>query len=267
MSAEKHARRWSRIITATFLATLGLSTVAGPASAGTPVEPEIADIGGDANALNGHGMVRLPDEGVSTDPVSVDKADIRAIWFETAYESSKVRDDSGRVLAVERVPVALRVHIKTEGPITQDEPISLTYRVPMKAGECPLSFMLNLVAAEATPLHRVGAELTIENAQLCLPGAPVKTQGISYAINGSTVTLNYPFAASEGILADDVVLSPSDRAHVKRTAYVTVGIAAGTIVFQGAMLDIAPLGRGFVIGSDVPANIDCAGTPGHAECA
>src|SRR5688500_17667270 len=89
-----------------------------PALAGTPGSPEITDVAGDANLVNGQGVQTGLETGPDTRPVSVDGADLLAVWFETVYDTIKTIDpETGRVSRVEYRATALLVRIKTQGPI------------------------------------------------------------------------------------------------------------------------------------------------------
>ena len=236
------------------LATIGLAVVVAPPGRAAAPAPHITDKAGDANFGNGHGIYDT-GEGTDTRPASLDVADLREIRFETEYETVIDRDDTGQAMRVRHVPTALNVHITTEGTFAQQPPVSLTFRVPMFAGECPLVFQLSLPGPEGGPLHQQGAALQNQNAQLCGTTEPSWPGSVTYT--GKTATMRFPLAATGGLLADETSLQPSERAHVKRTIHVTIGIAFDAYRVQGAMLDIAPLGRGFVIGSDVPPDVDC----------
>ena len=245
------------VVLALALATPGWTTA--------PPSPQITDIAGDANLANGHGLYDL-GEGVDTRPASLDVADLRAIRFETEYETVVDRDETGRATWVRHVPSALNLHITTQGAFVQQPPISLTYRVPVFAGECPLVFQLSLRGPEGTPVHGHGAELQVQNAQRCGTSQGSWSEGVTYALAGNTATMRFPLAATGGLLGDGINLQPSERAHVKRTMHVTIGLAFDAYRIQGAMLDIAPLGRDFVIGSDLPPDIDCQTASEDPRC-
>ena len=239
--------------------------LARPGWTAPPPSPHVTDLAGDANFANGHGLYDI-GEGVDTRPASMDVADLRAIRFETEYETVVDRDETGRATRVRHVPSALNIHITTEGAFVQQPPISLTYRIPVFAGECPLVFQLSLRGPEGSPVHAHGAELQVQNAERCGTTQGSWTEGVTYAFAGKTATMRFPFAAVGGLLANGTDLQPSERAHVKRTMHVTIGVFFDAYRIQGAMVDIAPLGRGFVIGSDVPPDVDCRTASEDPRC-
>ncbi len=250
------------------LTTVAFAMVVASPGRTSPPAAHIIDMAGDANLANGHGL-HDTGEGVDSRPASLDVADLREIRFGTAYETIVDRDDTGRATRVRHIPTALNIHVTTEGTFVQQPPVSLTFRVPMLAGECPLVFQLSLPGPEGGPLHRQGAEVQNQSAERCGTTQPSwsEGEGVTYALAGKTATMRVPLATMGGLLGDQTDLQPSDRAHVKRTMHVTIGIAFDAYRIQGAMFDIAPLGRGFVIGSDVPPDVDCLAESEDPRCA
>jgi hypothetical protein len=224
-----------------------------PATAGTTADPDITDVAGDANALS-----VVANNQQDTRPVSSGNGDLRAVWFETAYSTTKVKDASGGVLRVEHRPTALLVRIRTEAPARPLTPWS-ALRFKVNA---------NLPACNATLDLLVGSTVGNEQAEI-RPSAPSTNCGedasgnpitlvispVKPTFDGAVSTLTYPLANA---LVSPVLTAGTLLSQTKAQALGTVG-APVTIDQTGA-------GRNFTIGQDVPADIDCTATPNNTEC-
>jgi hypothetical protein len=230
--------------------TIALTTA--PAGAGTAETPELTDPAGDANFVSA-----LAGDQRDTRPASFDNVDIRAVWFETEYSKTKIADQaSGAVLRVEHRPTALVVHIQTTAPVHPTSPFSAArYKVQATVPACTASFELRTytnAANAAAEIWPVGTNAACGG----LPPLSGVVSPVKPTIEGTVATLTFPLShekVREVIAAGNVLSQPA--AHVT----VSAGTPAQTV-------DTTAAGPNFAIGQDVPADIDCAATPGHADC-
>jgi hypothetical protein len=84
------------------------------------------------------------------------------------------------------------------------------------------------------------------------------------SVSGNVTTATFPFAQTEGTIADQYYVTSDEtvRPHVR----LVLGSGA-TYCCTIPVVDDAPVGTGFVIGSDVPADVSCANQPSHPDCA
>lgn len=225
-----------------------------PVAAGTPDDPEITDVAGDANFINGQGVVPGHEDGPDTRPASLDGADLRAVWFTTDYVSSKVLDpETDAVLRVEYAPTGLRIHLRTEAPIhPTPQNRSIRYRVIASLPGCRVRF-------ELWALGESGAIHIISRLDAGCPSGirqdSVATSSNLPSFDGNVATFAFPFSHQwvAELLSDGL----------------TIPQPAANVVFafpDGAVIDEAASGRSFTVGSDVPPDVDCTAEPGHPEC-
>jgi hypothetical protein len=245
-----------RLLAAGLIAGLVAALSGIPAAAGTSTDAEVTDAPGDANFINGQGAQSGHEIGPDTRPASIDNSDLRAVWFETAYSTTKVKDASGNVLRVEHRPTALLLHIQTQGPIRPLAPWSyVEYRVQATLPGCEAYFQL---AAYSTPPDRasikhVGTACDGQANSFFAPSPVVP----SYS--GSVSTITFPLNdANIGhyISAGSLISQPA--------AHVLGRLPAGSQA--NVQVDETAAGDNFTIGQDVPADIDCVSSPGHTEC-
>ena len=234
------------------------------AGAGTEGAPEIRDAAGDANGVNRQQYVFVvPDDGPDTRPASIAGADLRAVWFETAYETSRNRDAStGEILAVSHTPTGLKVNIKTEGPIASPGH-TLWFEVFTNLSEiCEetgwsdwVRFRLRVPGPASPDMDRPArAEIILDRCY-----APMTlTDEVDLTIDDDIATLTLPFSVpglSQSIYPGQG-LTPS-------RAVAGVQLVNG---YTWPEIDRTGPGDEFVIGSDLPADVDCIATPDHPEC-
>lgn len=227
----------------------------GPATAGTSEEPEITDTAGDANFLNGQGVQSGLESGPDTRPVSVDGSDLLAVWFETEYATSRVVDpETGSILRVEYEPTSLLVHIRTQGPIHPTPPRrSVRYAVTADLPDCRASFTLQ--AYEDPSQDRVTTWAITTGCGQVNAGAGVGSP-VDPSFDGSLSTISFPLSShSQFIKPGSVIDQP--KATVDSRAHINYTIPT---------IDESPVGQGFVIGEDVPADIDCEVDPEATPC-
>lgn len=243
---------------------LGLSGT--QAGAGTSIGPEINDIAGDANFVNGANFFYGLGE-FDTRPVSLGSADLRAIWFETAYNTVKDKDAEGKVTAVRHVPTALRVNFRTEEPPAPTFGPTLTFYVPVRIGTCLIDLAAHIEGPASSPVDGAqGAEIYKYTG--CVGGAGVLSHPtFSVKTAGNVVTAEYPFSAlpyssSQIVLGKDVeVRPPVDGNPGGVQNYLSWANFALTFVDE-----VPAFASKFLIGSDVPANINCLADPTNSAC-
>lgn len=251
------------------IATLALAALGGyatvPATAGTPDDPEITDPAGDAN-----GISQITGVEEDTRPASIDSADLRAVWLETAFETNRVLDpETGAVLRVEHVPTGLLYHVRTEAPVRpMPSQVSQTrFTVTAEGNQLhdrpnPCWLTLNL-SLDAGGSSGDGASFTIP--ALCREeGQPTAlvTGGLEVSVDADIVTASVPFSAP-GI--DEQFLPGRRLVLGAGSPGINSAIVHESTV--GSFVDRARgTGRSFTIGQDVPPDIDCSAEPGHPEC-
>ena len=243
--------RWLTIVLAVPLTLAGAS-----ASAGGPSDPEVVDPAGDANLVNNQGQEAAPEQNLSTAPASIDGADIRSIWLETLYSTVKERDADGAVRFVRHVPHSLRINFVTTAPAKPTFGPGVIFRMSANVGEggCQVQFQVYL-AGTATAMERA----EINRLRNCTGGNGILGGGFTHAVQGTTLSLTFPFAQTEGMLTGVETLSAYTRPHTR----VVLPNAAAT---APAIDQTAPI-RSFTLGSDVPPDVDCTTEPGHPDCA
>lgn len=244
-------------------AVLVLMTV--PASA-EEEPPRIVDPIGDANS------VFIEEEGPDTRPASDDRADILEVWPETLYDTVKETDADGTTLAVRHVPRALRVNVKTTAPASPATGPTLRFHLPVAAGGCAIEFDF-FVHGLLTAPDDIEEEAVIDdtppdgaNFNFGCIGARLRSDEFNLTFDGDVTRMTFPFEALVGTPAEDLVapgiaLEPRSGAGFIRVRRLTTGYALFGYV------DLAsPLPAPFVIGSDVPPDVDCVATPEHQAC-
>jgi hypothetical protein len=222
-----------------------------PATAGTSASPDISDPAGDANFASA-----VSGDERDTRPASTDNGDLRAVWFETAYSTTKVRDASGAVLRVEHQPTALLINIKTQSPVRPLSPLgALRFKVLATAPACTASFELLVAAASEKAEIRPAAPSTGcgEDPPLNLVISPVTP-----TYNGAVSTMTFPLA-HEGV--SKVVSAGTVLSQTKAQTISQLSTGAFPVP-----LDQTSAGSSFTIGQDVPADVDCMATPDNTEC-
>lgn len=234
------------------------------ASAGTPENPEVRDVAGDANFVNSQGQSSIPDQNIQTSPASIDSADIVAIWLETLYSTVKDIDAEGRVLRVRHVPEALRVSIRTTAPVKPTFGPGVIFRVgtSMDSG---CDAQLQLYLAGSAPGQSTYEKAELLRVRNCLGGNGAVPAEFPHAISGNVTTMTYPFDRSQGVLAPGITLGPFTTPPTTQP-HSRVVLPNGNPGTTIPAIDHAPGLRPFVIGSDVPPDIDCAEDPGNPAC-
>jgi hypothetical protein len=237
-----------------------LTLVPSSAFGGTPDQPDIVDVAGDANGINSQGRNEVPDQNIGTAPASIPSADIQAIWFETLYSIVKVRDNEGRVLRVRHIPEALRVSIRTTAPAKPTFGPGVIFRVGATIGPtCEAQLQLSL--AGSAPGSSTFERAELSRIRNCPGGAGPVPGEIPFALIGNVTTMTFAFESSAGVLATGLSLGPFTPPH-SRVILPTGG--SGTTI---PAIDQTARVTSWTIGSDVPPDIDCTEEPSHPNCA
>lgn len=234
-----------------------------PAGAGTALGPEIHDQAGDAHFVNGGNIeYGFGELGPDTRPASIDSADVRAIWFETAYSTVKDRDEAGAVTAVRHVPTALTVSFRAEEAVSPTFGPAVTFYVPVRVGNCLIDLAAHVGGTDAD------SAAEIYKYTGCPGGSGIVShKAFSLKMDGKVVSATFPFSAlpyssTQVVLAKDVVLKPPASGNTGGTQlYVSWANFAVTMVDE-----VPALAAKFRIGSDVPKNVDCLASPADAAC-
>ena len=239
---------------------LSLAVTTGATADEPPPLPGVTDPAGDANAINGQGFLTGTEEGPDTRPVSWDGADLVHVQYETTFTRKKVRGANRKVLGVEYTPTGLRVKFTTLGPIGTPGPTAI-YRIDANLGECNVFFQMYVRGPSAAPSDVQRGEVRKLTAT-CPGGATTYASGVNMAVRGNVAIVEYPFDAfvgvQQGLIAPGVEITGS---------LPQVRTLLGTVVTLTApQIDEAVEMPPFVIGSDVPANVDCRQTPEADGC-
>jgi hypothetical protein len=222
-----------------------------PAAAGTSTNAEITDVAGDGNFINGQGAQSGHEVGPDMRPASFDNVDLRAVWFETAYSTTKVRDAAGKILRVEHAPTALVIHVQTQGSAQSMSPFgTINFRVSASLPGCKASFELDIFSS-AAPDRAVVRSL--EGTE-CPNSA---TSPVAPTFEGAVSTMTFP-------LANPLVAPflPAGTAIGQPSAYVWAILPFA----PGRRADETVIGRDFTIGQDVPPDVECSEQPDYAGC-
>ena len=249
------------------LAVLGLAV---PATAFEPAEPQIVDAAGDANFINTQGSTNLePASGPDTRPASEESADVTSVLFRTRYWTVRSYNADGSLQKIDYRPMALEVDITTAGPIKPSR-ASLIFRITTSIGGCEAWFeaWVRGTQAQATEFERADIR---KLTATCPGGATTMVNGFTHLISGNQFSMIFPFEAASftgptaGFLKVGTEINPlasfTNNANYPHVRTVLGGSVTAPSVDQ--MARMTP----FTIGSDVPADVICAATPEHAECA
>ena len=242
-----------KLLTAGLVAGLVAALSGIPASAGSSTAPDITDVAGDANFINGQGVQPGHEGGPDTRPASFDNVDLRAVWFETAYTTTKVRDAAGNVLRVEHAPTALLVRVQTQGPARPMSPWNqINYEVAATLPGCKASFRVSLYSTTTPP------RVTIRSLEGTSCGQEVASP-VTPTFEGAVSTMTFPLAHP------GVGPYISAGTAIRQPAAVAAGLLP-TVGSGGRRTDETVVGRDFTIGQDVPPDIDCSADPTNSKC-
>ena len=226
------------VVALVLVAALGL-----PAGAVEPA-PHITDPAGDANAINGQGIVTgSAAQGTST-PVGYAPADLLAVRYATAYKAVPVGGDG-----LTYVQSGLEAHITTAAPATSAGP-TLIYRLNVEVGSCGGFVQYYLNGPASGPTDGTTLEFRQFASRGCAADATIRPAGWYASVTGNTLVFHMPLSGLSG--ADRSNFSVG-RSVVTSTAEVRTQLAALT----APAIDLTAPGTTFVIGSDRPADVPC----------
>lgn len=253
----------------TIAVSLGLASSFGGTATGGPAQAveegtddvlvEITDPPGDANGIPAA-------EGPDTRPASDDRADILRVWAETTFETVREVAEDGTILKVRHVPEGLRMSVRTTAPARPATGPTLRFGFPGSIGGCDLSFRFHVRGPLSRPDDpSEGAEFaTTEDA--CPGGRQEYRAGFDLTFEGQVARALFPFGALQGTPAEVLVLPGREMASSGAAFSRVMGLSTGGLLLWGPVdMTVVPADR-FVIGSDVPPDVDCRETPDHPEC-
>jgi hypothetical protein len=182
--------------------------------------------------------------------------------FETAYRTEKQLEADGTVRFVRNVPTGLRVRIRTTAPAAPSFGPTVRQELWANVGACSLIFRMHVAGPRSQPDDPAqGAELRTRN-EACPEGPRTYTDGISMTIQGNETVLEFPFA----VFGPGIAITADVDGNGARVQTVH-GLRPSSPPAEGPAIDLAAPTTTFVIGSDVPADVDCRAEPGHPACA
>lgn len=158
-------------------AAAGIAVTALPSHAATAPKPQITDPTGDANAINGQGIVTGGPEPAT--PVDVSAADVKSVLFQSTFKTKKV---NGKVV---KVPTGFTVTMTLAAAPTTPE---VFYRVIAAVAGCANDVFFEYGTDVATG----GSDVR------CPATPPANDQTYSDAaavVKGSTITWTLPLSA------------------------------------------------------------------------
>jgi hypothetical protein len=228
----------ARVALGAALSALLLSAM--PATAGTADRPELTDQAGDANALNSQGFGDLiGDEAVVT-PVQADSADLRAMWLETIFEETVDVGEDGEPV-VTRTATGLRWNVRTTAPASPSFGPTVLFRMPITFNGCNAFLESQVRGPASNPTDLQRATLRLLTADAC--GGPARTVAspeFSQSFDGDVMSVEFPFAETQGQLKDGLTIRANGAGHVRSVAGTATAPA----------IDEAPGQWQFRIGSD-----------------
>lgn len=212
--------------------------------------PHLQDISGDANGLGR--IVEVP-----TSPASYGAADLVSVELETAYTANSIGEDG-----IDYRPTGLRVVFKTFG-----SPADIVPGADTLFGLSTMDFG-RIMHLEGVISKSSSGVLTAD-ARLRLDGDCAESADKCWERSGdswtaevdetqNTLTLTYPFSSlttdeQELIGVGSILWLPAAQTV---QPYVYPGAEAGNTE-SPAPIDRTPEGRLFIVGADVPEDVDC----------
>jgi len=161
-----------RIRLATAAAVAGIAVAALPGHAATAPKPQITDPTGDANSLNGQGIVTSGPEAAT--PADLSAADITRVLFQTTFKTKKVHNKTVRV------PTGSTLTLTTASAPTQ---VQVLYRVTAAAPGCDSEIFFEYESSPATGTNDVRcAHADLTSTDYGVPAAIVKGNSIVWSL-------------------------------------------------------------------------------------
>lgn len=158
-----------RLITAAAVA--GIAVAAVPSNAASSLKPQITDVTGDANAINGQGVVTGAPEPAT--PADVSAADIKSVLFQSTYKTRRVH---GKVV---KTPTGFTITMTMAAAPTVPNVI---YRVASSAPICDtLFFEYSTAVSGASGSARCAASLPQTSGPIAVTGV-VKGNSVIWTV-------------------------------------------------------------------------------------
>lgn len=235
----------------TLVAGAALAVVALVLPADAAGKAQITDPAGDANALNGQGLVTGGQfDGGNTTSQQLAQADLLSVTYSTTYDTVEIGEDG-----LQHVITGVQARIVTTAPAVSTGP-TLIYRLNADIGGCGGFLQAYVNGPASAPTDGRGLEFRQFAARGCL--ADVTKRGFTAALD------------EEGALVFDLPYALMDAAMQAQFApkknIGTVGAEVRTQIGTATApaIDTTLAGANFRIGSDVPADVPCTvGCPGQ----
>lgn len=245
-AAARRREKFSvRLILALAL-SVGLVLGSAPADADSGLEVDIHDISGDANAL-------VRD---TPTPVSYPSADLVSVDLQTPYEAVPVGENG-----IDYQPKELRVVFEmAASPGNVEAGSQLVYRVVAEDVngflyvEGVVSKSPTGTVASTARLRKANSQCSLEPDSCWSASKPEWTAQIN--ASQKTLTLTFPFSSlvsqeSREIGIGEIIWFPEASTLVPGTDGAVQDVVSGRI-------DTAPFGHSYVVGAEVPEDVDCA---------
>lgn len=228
-----------------------LCLAAAAATAGVLVLPagaagtaQVTDPAGDANAVNGQGLLTGGLADGSTTPQQYAPADLLSVTYSTTYTTEQVGDDG-----LKHTPTGLEARIVTSQPAKSDGP-TLIYRLNVDVGGCGGFIQYFLPGPASAPTDPKGLQFRQFASRGCPADATKTIAGWTVAQDGATLVISMPYA---GTPATELPYIAPGRFLSTLAAEVRTNLG----VLTAPAIDITGAGLDFKIGSDVPKNVPC----------
>jgi hypothetical protein len=161
-----------RIRLAAAAAVAGIAVAAVPGFAAKAPKPQITDPTGDANAVNGQGVLIGSPE--TSTPADASSADIKSVLFRTTFKSKKVH---GKVV---KVATGSTLTMTTTAAPTQAQ---VLYRVTVTTPGCDSEVFFEYESSPATPTNGVRcAHADLTSTDYGVPAAVVKGNSVIWSL-------------------------------------------------------------------------------------
>lgn len=225
-------------------AALALGALVVPAGAAAPTA-HVTDQAGDANGVNGQGLVVGGLADGSTTPVSYSPADLVSVTYSTTYVRRSVGQDG-----VEHVPTGVQARILTDKPLESDGP-TLLVRLNVDIGSCG-GFLQAFFTGPTSRLP--GDTFDFNFQQFASRGCPADrtVRSPSWTTNQAGTTLDFDMSYAD--------MGPAERANFALGRTISTRFAEVRTAFRpltAPAIDTTGPGTDFKIGSDLPADVPC----------
>lgn len=166
-----------RLRLATAVAVAGITVAALPGHAASAAKPQITDPAGDANGLNGQGVVTGTPE--PSTPADASGADIKSVLFQSTFKVKKVHG------TVKRIPTGFTITMTLAAAPTTPNVI---YRVAATAPMCQtLFFEYSTAVSGSDGSARCAAELPTNSGDVAVKSVRVKGNSVIWTVPAKSV--------------------------------------------------------------------------------